>query len=596
MHKLSELVERKFLNSIDMSEYEIWTDTGWEECETIHLTIEYEKWNIKMQNNLELSCADTHILFDENMNEIFAKDCIPFTTKIMTENGPSLAILIENTQVFENMFDITVKSRNHRFYTNGILSHNTTTVCAYFIWKLMFTPEFSIAILANKGDTAIKIVDRLKIMYEYLPEWLQVGLEEYNKKSIKFDNGSSVYAAPTSPSAIRGDSLNIVYLDEFAIVANHVAEEFFTSAYPTITSGTTTKIIITSTPKGMNLFYKIWTESEQKRNDYVRVDVHWSNVPGRTREWADEVIRNTSQKQFNQEFECFFLGSSNTLIDEMKLQQLVFTNPVLSNDIGLKIYEEAKEKELYVIVADTSRGVGLDYHAFIVVAVSQIPYRVVATFRNNSLSPLIYPNIIFDLAKKYNEAMVLVEINDNGQQIADILSEELEYEGVLGTTSNGRTGQVLTPGFGRSNKPGIKTSKQVKRVGCSTIKTLIESDKFLFQDYDMVQEFSRFALKGVSYEAEDGNDDLVMCTVLFGWMSTQHLFKDMTSVDTRKNIFDQNTKMIEDEMTPIGIRFDGEETTGIVDVSYNEFNEFMKDEEYGREEKTYYSKEFMGLF
>ena len=435
----------------------------------------------------------------------------------------------------------------------------TTTVAAYMLWKVLFFKNYSIAILANKDRQAREILSRIKLMFEHLPKWLQMGVTEWNKGNIELENESKILASATSSSAVRGGSFSCIYLDEFAFVPTNIQEEFFASVYPTISSGNTTKVIITSTPNGLNLFYKLWTDSEEGRNLYKRVDVHWSQIPGRDEKWKTDTISNTSEDQFRGEFECEFLGSSNTLIHPSKLRNLVYRQPIKKNDLGLKIYVEPDPNIIYAMVIDTARGVGGDYSAFIVVNVSIFPYRLVATFKNNLVSPLVFPSIIEQTAKYYNNAIVLVETNDIGQQVADILYHDLEYDGVLATANNGRAGQSLSGGFATSTHRGVKTTKQVKRIGCTTLKTLIESDKFIIEDYDMIYELSRFSQKGQSYEAEDGHDDLVMCAVLFSWLTTQPYLKEMTDIDVRKKIFEQNEQMFEQEMTPFGFYSSGNE-------------------------------------
>ena len=451
----------------------------------------------------------------------------------------------------------------------------TTTVAAYLLWKVLFTPDYNVAILANKDRQAREILSRIQLMFEHLPKWLQMGVSEWNKGNIELENGSKILASATSSSAIRGGSFNLVYLDEFAFVPTNIQEEFFASVYPTISSGQTSKVLITSTPNGMNLFYKLWMDSVEGRNFYERVDVHWSDIPGRDDKWRQETISNTSEDQFRQEYECEFLGSANTLVHPNKLRMLAFKRPIKTNDLGFKMYQEPEKGVIYSIVVDTSRGAGADYSAFIVVNVSTFPYRVVATFKNNLISPLVYPNIIHDTAKMYNNALILVETNDIGQQVADIIHYDLEYENLLVSANNGRSGQSLSGGFATTTHYGIRTTQQVKRIGCATLKTLIESDKLIIEDYDTIYELSRFTLKGKSYEAEEGNDDLVMCCVLFSWLTTQPYLKELTDLDIRKKIVEQNERMLEEEMLPFGMYSSGdEEEDAKINIPVSE----MKDE------------------
>lgn len=436
----------------------------------------------------------------------------------------------------------------------------TTVVAAIILHYVLFNENYSVAILANKEAQAIEILGRIQLAYEHLPKWLQQGIIEWNKKSVELENGSKIVASSTASNAIRGTSQNLVYLDEFAFVANHIQESFFSSVYPTISSGETTKVLITSTPNGLNLFYKLWKDSEEGRNSYHRIDVHWSDVPGRDEKWKEETIRNTSERQFRQEFETEFLGSSNTLIDGAKLRTLVYMNPVkMKGDI--KIYYESiiskrsppQAGRLYCITVDTSRGVDGDYSAFVVFDITEMPFKIAATYKSNQVPVQLYPSFVKQAAEYYNNAIVLVETNDIGGQVADILHDDLEYENVLYTSSSKKTGQYITMGFSTGSVKGVRTTTTVKRVGCSTLKTLIESDKLEVNDFDLIEELSRFSQKGSSYEAEDGHDDLVMCCVLFAWLTTQLYFKEHANNDIRQNLYKDQQQFIEDELTPFGI-------------------------------------------
>ncbi|NDG29183.1 terminase [bacterium] len=455
----------------------------------------------------------------------------------------------------------------------------TTTIAAMILHMILFNENYNVAILANKEKQSREILSRIKLAYENLPKWMQQGIVEWNKGNLELENGSKVLSSSTTSSAIRGGSFNLVYLDEFAFVPDSIQEEFFKSVYPTISSGTTTKILVTSTPNGLNLFYKLWIDSEEGRNSFKRVSVHWSDVPGRDQQWKEETIKNTSQEQFDQEFECEFLGSSNTLISPQTIRRMVFKTPIKASEQGLRIYSEPVPDGLYTMIVDTSRGKGLDYSAFIVVDVSKVPYRTVATFRNNEVASVIYPTVVEQTAKYYNQAQVLIETNDVGQQVADILKDDLEYDNIIYTTSDSKNGQIITGGFNGVKSPGVKTSKQVKRIGCQVFKTLVENDKLIINDYHTIQEISRFALKGKSYEAEDGNDDLVMCHVLFSWMSTQPYFRELTSIDLRLKLYTEQQKMLEESMLPFGFINDGNKQVQefeVVELENMSFEQWMR--------------------
>ena len=437
-------------------------------------------------------------------------------------------------------------------------SGKSTTMVSYLLYYVLFNPSVSVAILANKAATARDILGRLQLAYENLPKWLQQGVMEWNKGSLTLENGSKILAASTSASAVRGGSYNIIFLDEFAYVPTNIAEQFFSSVYPTISSGKNTKVIIVSTPHGMNMFYKLWVDAEQKRNSYIPIDVHWTEVPGRDEKWKQETIQNTSEQQFASEFECEFLGSMNTLISSTKLRQLPYKNPIKSN-AGLDIHEYPVKNHTYVVVADVSRGLSNDYSAFVVFDVSQLPYRVVAKFRDNEIKPVIFPTKIHEIAKVYNQAYVLIEVNDIGDQVAHALQYDMEYDNMMMAAMRGRSGQILGGGFsGGKAQLGVRTTKAVKRIGCSLFKTMVESEKIVIPDYDMVNEMSTFIKHGNSFQADEGcNDDLVMCGVLFAWATGQQYFTELTDIDMKKQMIREQQDQLEQDMAPFGFIDDG---------------------------------------
>jgi hypothetical protein len=463
----------------------------------------------------------------------------------------------------------------------------TTTAAAVILWHVLFNESYTVAILANKLSTAREILSRVQRAFEYLPKWLQQGVVTWNKTNVELENGSQIIAASTASSAIRGYSINFLYLDEFAFVPRNIQDDFFTSVYPTIISGTNTKVVITSTPNGFDLFYKIWTNSIEGRNEYVNFAVNWDSVPGRDEAWKEKTIANTSEDQFRQEFAAEFLGSTNTLIDPNVLRRLTFINPDSTHYGGsLSIYEEPKEKGIYFCVVDTSRGSGIDASAFLVFDVSEVPYKVVVAYKNNIIDPLLYPEVIYNVAKSYNNAFALIEINDNGQQVADILHFDLEYENIIFTSVKGRAGQIIGGGFSSTVQRGVRTTKQVKRIGCSNAKTMIEKDKIILNDYNLVNELSTFVQRGTSYEAESGShDDLIMCVVLFAWATNQLFFKELTETDFRKKLLEDREKMVDDDVLPFGFIDDGgnpEVETTINTPSGSEFwNGFDNDNKWG---------------
>ena len=459
--------------------------------------------------------------------------------------------------------DIVEKVHNNRFVIAKLprQTGKSTTMISYLLHYVLFNQDVNVAILANKLATARELLHRLQLAYEYLPKWMQQGIVEWNKGSIELENGSKILASATSSSAVRGGSFNMIFLDEFAYVPHGIAEEFFSSVYPTISSGQTTKVLMVSTPKGLNMFYRFWMDAQEGRNEYVPIEVHWSQVPGRDEKWKKQTIANTSEEQFLTEFECDFIGSSATLISSHKLKCLAYKTPTIKNDEGLCVYEEPKKDNTYCICVDTARGQGKDYSAFVVIDMTTTPYKLVATYRNNTIAPMMYPNAVNAVGKQYNNAYVLVEINDIGGQVADILHSDLEYDNILQSSVKGRKGQVLDGGFGKGGSQlGIRTTVVTKRIGCATLKGLIEEDKLIIEDFNTINELTSFVAKRQSFEADDGhNDDLVMGLVMFAWMTTQPYFTEMMDMYIREDLYGDKIKQMEEEMTPFGFIDDGSE-------------------------------------
>ena len=502
-----------------------------------------KKANVKIDFTKEqieeyLKCKKDPVYFTKNYVQIVSLDegLVPFKMWDFQEE------LIR--KFHHNRFNIAKLPRQ---------TGKSTTVVSYLLHYILFNDNVNVGILANKASTSRDLLARLATAYENLPKWIQQGVVVWNKGNIELENGSKILAASTSASAVRGMSFNIIFLDEFAFVPNHIAESFFASVYPTITSGTKTKVIIISTPQGMNHYYKMWMDAVNGRNGYTYHEVHWSQVPGRDAAWKEQTIKNTSLRQFTQEFECEFLGSVDTLISAAKLKALVFEEPITRNK-GLDVYENPKDNSEYLMTVDVSRGIGGDYSAFIVYDITTVPYRIVAKYRNNEIKPMLFPSVINDVARGYNNAWVLCEVNDIGDQVASILNFDLEYPNVLMCAMRGRAGQIVGQGFsGNKTQLGVKMSVTVKKVGCANLKQIIEDDKLIFNDYDIINELTTFIQKKQSFEADDGfHDDLVMCMVIFAWLVQQDYFKEMTDNDIRQRIYDEQKNQIEQDMAPFG--------------------------------------------
>lgn len=467
----------------------------------------------------------------------------------------------------KNKVDFIMNNRK-TILMEGRQQGKTITAAACILHYTIFQDNKNVAIMANKTAAAREVLSRYQIMYENLPIWMQQGVKTWNKGDVDLENGSRVFTSATTTSGIRGKSVNWLYIDEAAIIPNNIADEFFASVYPTISAGETTKILLTSTPLGYNHFWKFWNESEKGTNGFKNMFIHYTEIPGRDEKWAEEQFKLLGEVKYNQEVLCEFLGSTNTLISGKALSMMSSKEVIYKKD-GLDIYEEPKENKYYVITTDTSRGIGGDFSAFVVVDITEMPFRVVGKFRDNKVAPLLYPDFIARVAKDYNNAYVLIENNDIGQQVVDILHQELEYENIFSTVQE-KNKQYVSPGFGKQTTLGVRTSKAVKRQGCLALKSLIEESKFLVWDADCINELSTFVEKAGSFSADEGyHDDLAMCMVLFAWLSTQQFFKDLTDVDIREGLYNAQMRSIQTDLTPFGFIENGLEVEAeVIDGDY----------------------------
>ena len=442
-------------------------------------------------------------------------------------------------QFQENRFNVVLACRQ---------SGKSISACAYLLWYALFNPEKTVAILANKGQTAGEMLSRITLMLENIPFFIQPGSKAVNKRSLEFSNNSRIIASATSGNSIRGMSVNLLYLDEFAFVER--ASEFYTSTYPVVSAGKDTKVIVTSTANGIgNQFHKIWEGAVQGINEFSSFRVDWWDVPGRDDEWKQQTIANTSQLQFDQEFGNTFFGTGDTLVNADTLLGLRAKAPVRTMEGGLlKIYEEPIKDHDYVMTVDVSKGRGQDYSTFTLIDISSRPFKQVAVYRNNTISPLLFPNIIYKFAKPYNEAYVVVESNDQGSVVCNGLYHDLEYENVHVESSV------------KANAIGIEINRKTKRLGCSAIKDILEEKRLTINDEQTILEISTFEAKGQSYEASEGNhDDLMMNLVLFGYFVSTQYFSDMTDINLKQMMFEQKMQEIENDVVPFGFIDDGEE-------------------------------------
>lgn len=448
----------------------------------------------------------------------------------------------------------TVRNNRYSLINMCRQSGKSTAIVGFVCHYMLFNDFKNIAILANKESTAMEILGRVQRAYQHLPMWLQSGVTEWNKKTCELENGCKITAAATSSDTIRGHSFSVVIIDEAAHIEGW--EDFFTSVYPTISSGAETKLVLISTPKGLNHFYKLWRESEQGKNEYERIEVQWKDVPGRDLEWKEKTLAAMSYNndKFAQEYECSFLGSSNTLIAGWKLKELIWEEPINEKD-GLRQYDAPKPKRNYAITVDVSEGKGLDYSTFVVSDISQMPYKMVCCFRSNQMTATDFGTYVHHMAIAYNQAHVLVETNvPMGYEVARYLYSDLEYENVIFTKNRGRKGLSITTAGGDGVMMGLKTSKQTKASGCSLLKMLVEGNQYVINDFHTIEELNRFSknTRGLWAAEEGSHDDMTMCLVNFAWMTGQDYFLELTDINTMDNLSELEKDRLGQEMMKFG--------------------------------------------
>lgn len=452
----------------------------------------------------------------------------------------------------KEMIDMYVKSRFSLTLTARQMG-KTAAMAAYILWFALFHKTKTVAVLANKMEQAQEIMDRIRMAFEYLPFFLQHGVKIYNRRTLEFENGSKIFSSATSASGIRGRSVDLCYIDEAAFVENDLT--FYESTYPVITSGKDSRVIMTTTPRGARgMFYMLWRDAVEKRNFYTTLSVVWDRHPNRDEEWKKVTIANIGHSRFNQEFACKFMGSSGTLIPADILERLQWMNPV-NEDEHLKIYKPFDAERKYIAIADPAGGLGLDYSVCTIIDVTTFPYVVAAKYRNNQISPLLFPHTIMNMCDSYGSCPVLVEANnDVGGQVTYILYYELEYENMILTSHQERgIGGIRVGGKGSTAVPGVKTTKKVKSIGCSNLKTLLENNDLVIEDQEMIEELGTFILKGASFEADDDcHDDTVMTLVLFSWFVKQEYFNEYTSNNIGNHLYSKNLEMAMQDVLPFG--------------------------------------------
>lgn len=510
------------------------------------------KINVGIRGNKQLTNPREIIAWNAHQATEFAKcedDPVYFVKNYMKIRHPDRGVIPFDLWPWQE--EMLKMYKDNRFVISRIArqSGKTSVSIAYFLWLILFHNDKLVAIMANKGKTAISILSRIRLAYEHLPKFLQQGIITWNKGDVELANGSKIFAYATSSDSVRGETFSAILLDELAFVPPNEAEAFYTSTYPAITAGETTQVFIVSTPNGIgNLYHKMWVAAEEGKSDYVPYTVNWWDVPGRDEAWKKKTIRNTSQRQFDQEYGIEFMGSSDTLIDGAKLRLLAGIDPIYDSKEGLHIFENPQENRAYAMTVDVARGLNQDYSAFTVFDITSIPYKIVARYKNNSVAPIVFPNHVFSVGMKYNEAFILVELNDTGGQVADILHYDLEYENLYRSIPKPHIGASTVGSSGGKYSFGLKMAQASKRVGCSNLKALVEDDKLEIPDWAIIEELGTFVRHNNTYQAQEGmHDDLAMCLVMFGWLVAQKEFRNVTGTDVVKRL---NGEDDSEEMPP----------------------------------------------
>lgn len=526
---------------------------------------------IGFRGNPKLKAAGTVIEWTDELKEEYVKcfeDPLYFAEKYMKIVHPSKGLI--PIRLFDYQKETLEAFQDHDriILTTGRQMGKTTVATAIILHYILFNQHKTVALLSNKAASAFEILSRIRLAYEELPMWLQAGVLTWNKGSIELENGCKCFAAASSSSSIRGRSIALLYIDEAAHIPNF--EEFRDSVLPTIAAGSSggededkAKLVYTSTPNGLNHYYYTWDAALKGKSDFYPIAADWTRHPDRDEAWKAKTLAdmNFDEMKFAQEYELEFIGSSGTLISGAVLKSLEPKVPLLARK-HINQYRYPEKGKVYALVADVAEGKLLDYSAFSIIDISSMPYEQVLTYRSNEIGVVDYASIIYELSNLYNQAYVMVEVNNMGAQVADTLLLDYGYENMIMTKSAGKSGKRISGGFGGGQVDrGIRTTSTVKALGCSMLKTLVEQHQLILNDGATIQELNTFSRKGKSYEAEQGHhDDTVMPLVLFGWMTADPYFKEMTDIDTLSNLREVSDEELLENILPFGFVQDGRGT------------------------------------
>lgn len=511
--KLSDTVLRKFTEIIDVTNWQIESDEGWTDIKSINKTIPYQKYILKFESGRILECADNHIIIDEDYNEIFAKDSLGINIRV--KDGLDKVKDIVITDNFEEMYDFTLdESSNHLYYANGVLSHNTTLMTIYALWLANFFPDQHIIICADKSSTASMIFERIRLAYKELPGWIKCPSEEFNKRSMTLKNGSQIVTSATTDSAIRGNSLSCLIVDEFAFVDENIADKFWTSVTPTLVTNPNAKMFVSSTPNGVgNMFWSLCDRSEKGLNDFKIQKVVWSDVPGRDAAWKKRTIEtdmNGDVNKFEQEYNCKFIGASNSPFSSQTFEfiEKCVEEPVFEEN-NFKVWKMPENNRIYSIGVDVAEGIGKDQSVIQVFDMTDLSkIEQVATYANSKINTTDFTEKVLEIAKLYGNPVLSVERNGPGTDVCQRIYVDHRYLNFVCHGTNSKEIERQRPGIICSNNTKYPGIINMKYWLCDTFKVIIKDREFL----DELRHFER--KPNNKWGAEYGyHDDLVMSTV-----------------------------------------------------------------------------------
>ena len=576
-------VAKKILNSLDTEDVFISTDTGWERVSQIHSTQPYDVWEVRLQNGMYIEGADRHILFDSQWNQVWIRD-LRVGDQIITKDGPISVTSIIRHNASVSMFDVTVDSPNHRYWSNGILSHNTICSSIFIAWYSLFNFDKNSLVLSNKGATTREIIDKGKTILEHLPFFLKPGVLKWDVFNSKFDNGCRIIGQTTTKKAAIGFTIHLLFMDEFAHIPQNFMETFYENVYPTVSASSNSKVIITSTPNGFNKFYDIYSAAESGLSEYTPFRVDWWDVPGRDEKWMRQEVANLgSEEAFNRQYGNQFIASSSLLLGADSLKKLT-TNQVefvhrempefdedsvkydgLVWDPSFDLEECQEDSNYWVFSVDIAEGAGGDYSIVNIFKIEIMDekdwekvtspgsfidfYRIrqIGRFRSNEHTIEEFAKSVYILAYDvfYSENVkMIIEWNMFGGELIKRLETVFPQRNNFDEESVVKFKHRIDA---RTKQFGLKVKKDNKPIFCQNFKKYIAQNKIIIKDKQTVYEASTFGkMPNGSYAGQLGHDDLIMTCI-----NSSEFFFTLDFSDFAEEIHDVAEQSIQDKIDAI---------------------------------------------